>query len=106
MQLNKKTSVVPVGTGVEFIGSMVWSGRASLRKSTSLNMKRHLRYVMEHYSTGELPMEYCLSVIQSYLGLMSHYDCDDLRNKTLEDFVLVRHHFGVEDELIDEDPLF
>ncbi|MBO6269450.1 MAG: RNA-directed DNA polymerase [Oscillospiraceae bacterium] len=106
LQLNDKTAVVPVGTGVEFIGRMVWPGRSSLRKSTSLNMKRHLRYVMEHYSTGELPMEYCLSVIQSYLGLMKHCDCDDLRNKTIEDFVLVRHHFGVDDEQIDDDPLF
>ena len=106
LRLNQKTAVVPVGTGIEYIGHMVWPGRSSLRKSTSLNMKRHLRYVMEHYSTGELPLEYCLSVIQSYLGLMKHCDCDDLREKTLEDFVLVRHHFGVDDEQIDDDPLF
>lgn len=104
LQLNQKTAVVPVGTGVEFIGRMVWPGRSSLRKTTSLNMKRHLRYVMEHYSTGELPLEYCESVITSYLGLMSHCDCDDLRNKTLEDFVLIRKHFGVEEEFEDDLP--
>lgn len=104
LQLNQKTSVVPVGTGVEFIGRMIWPGRSSLRKSTSLSMKRHLRYVMEHYSTGELTLEYCESVITSYLGLMSHCDCDDLRNKTLEDFVLVRKHFGVEEEFEDDLP--
>jgi len=104
LQLNQKTAVVPVGTGVEFVGRMVWPGRASLRKSTSLNMKRHLRYVMEHYSTGELPLEYCESVITSYLGLMKHCDCDALRNKTLEDFVLVRKHFGVEEEYEDDLP--
>lgn len=104
LQLNQKTAVVPVGTGVEFIGRMVWPGRSSLRKTTSLNMKRHLRYVMEHYSTGELPLEYCESVITSYLGLMPHCDCDDLRNKTLEDFVLVRKHFGVEEEFEDDLP--
>ncbi len=106
LQLNKKTSVVPVGTGVEFIGRMVWPGRTTLRKSTSLNMKRHLRFVMEHYSTGELPFEYCRSVITSYLGLMSHCDCEALRNKTLEDFVLVRRYFGEdEDAEIEEDLL-
>ena len=104
LQLNQKTAVVPVGTGVEFVGRMVWPGRASLRKSTSLNMKRHLRYVMEHYSTGELPLEYCESVITSYLGLMKHCDCDALRSKTLEDFVLVRKHFGVEEEYEDDLP--
>lgn len=106
LQLNKKTAVVPVGTGVEFIGRMVWPGRTTLRKSTSLNMKRHLRFVMEHYSTGELPFEYCQSVITSYLGLMSHCDCEALRNKTLEDFVLVRRHFGEDEEIeIEEDLL-
>lgn len=106
LQLNKKTAVMPVGTGVEFIGRMVWPGRTTLRKSTSLNMKRHLRFVMEHYSTGELPFEYCRSVITSYLGLMSHCDCEALRNKTLEDFVLVRRYFGEdEDAEIEEDLL-
>ena len=97
LQLNNKTAVMPIGTGVEFVGRMIWPGRISLRKSTSLAMKQHLRYVMEHYSTGELTFEYCNSVIQSYLGLMSHCDCDALREKTLNDFVLVRHYFG-EDE--------
>lgn len=106
LQLNKKTAVVPVGTGVEFIGRMVWPGRSSLRKTTSLNMKRHLRYVMEHYSTGELSLEYCESVITAYLGLMSHCDCEALRNKTLEDFVLVRRHFGQEEQYDFEDPLW
>lgn len=105
LQLNQKTAVVPVGTGVEFIGRMVWPGRSSLRKATSLSMKRHLRYIMEHYSTGELPLEYCESVIQSYLGLMSHCDCDDLRAKTLQDFVLIRKHFGVEEDA-EEDLLY
>lgn len=102
LQLNGKTAVIPVGHGVEFVGRVVWPGRCSLRKSTSLAMKKHLRYVMEHYSTGELPFDYCKSVITSYLGLMSHCDCDDLRNKTLEDFVLVRHHFGEDEEVIED----
>lgn len=91
LQLNRKTSVVPVGQRVEFIGRIVTPDRIELRKQTSLLMKRHLAYVMEHYSTGELPLEYCSSVITSYLGLMKHTDCDELREKVLHDFVLVRH---------------
>lgn len=97
LQLNNKTSVIPVGTGVEFVGRMVWPGRISLRKSSSLAMKQHLSYVMEHYSTGELPFEYCNSVIQSYLGLMKHCDCDALRDKVLQDFVLIRKYYNIED---------
>lgn len=91
LQLNQKTSVVPVGRRVEFIGRIVTPERIELRKQTSLLMKRHLAYVVEHYSTGELPLEYCSSVITSYLGLMKHTDCDELREKVLHDFVLVRH---------------
>ena len=101
LQLNNKTAVIPVGKGVEFVGRMIWPGRVSLRKSTSLSMKQHLRYVMEHFNSGELPFDYCDSVIKSYLGLMSHCDCKDLRDKVLEDFVLVKHWFGEEE--YDED---
>ena len=91
LQLNNKTAVVPIGHRVEFVGRIVTPDRIELRKSTSLQMKRHLAYVMEHYSTGELPLEYCQQVITSYLGLMKHADCEELRRKVLEDFVLVRH---------------
>ena len=91
LQLNGKTAVMPIGSRVEFVGRIVTPDRIELRKSTSLQMKRHLAYVMEHYSTGELPLEYCQQVITSYLGLMKHADCEELRRKVLEDFVLVRH---------------
>ena len=47
---------------------------------------------MDHYSTGEISLDYALDVITSYLGLMKHCDCDALRNKVLDDFVLVRHY--------------
>lgn len=94
LQLNEKTAVMPSGSGVEFIGRRVWPDRVELRRSTSLQMKRHLAYVMEHYSTGELPLEYCNSVITSYLGLMKHCNCDALRTKVLEDFVLIRKSTG------------
>ncbi len=60
------------------------------RTYTTLHMKQHLKYVMEHYSTGELPQDYCLSVIRSYLGLMKYCDCDALRNKVVNDFALVK----------------
>lgn len=90
LQLNEKTAVMPIGEGVEFVGRRVWPDKVELRKSTALQMKRHLSYVMEHYSTGELPLEYCKSVITSYLGLMKHCNCNALREKVLQDFVLVR----------------
>lgn len=91
LQLNNKTAVIPMGHRVEFVGRIVTPDRIELRKATTLQMKRHLAYIMEHYSAGELPLEYCEQVIVSYLGLMKHCNCDELRNKVLEDFVLIRH---------------
>ncbi len=92
LQLNSKTAIMPHDAGVEFVGRRVWPQKIQIRRSSSLHMKQHLRYVMDHYSTGELPLDYCLSVIRSYLGIMQHCDCDALRNKVLEDFKLVRHY--------------
>ena len=90
LQLNNKTAVIPSGEGCEFIGKIVTPHRISLRKSTSLQIKRHLRFVQEKYATCEVPLEYALAVIQSYLGLMKHTDDTALRDKILEDYVLVR----------------
>lgn len=54
-------------------------------------MKKHLKYVREAYGRGEVPLEYAQSVIVSYLGLLKHTSCTALRNKLLQDYVLVRH---------------
>lgn len=90
LQLNDKTAVVPVGRGIEYIGKRVWPNKVELRRSTTLQMKRHLRFVKEKYSEGKLPLEYCHSVMCSYLGLMKYCNNNALRNQLLEDFVLIR----------------
>ena len=91
LQLNNKTAVIPLGHAVEFVGRKISPEKIELRRQTSLGMKKHLRYVREAYGRGEVPLEYALSVIQSYLGLMQDCNNDALRNQILEDYVLVRH---------------
>lgn len=91
LQLNDKTAVIPLGKPVEFVGRKITPDKIELRRQTSLGMKKHLRYVREAYGRGEVPLEYALSVIQSYLGLMQDCNNDALRNQILEDYVLVRH---------------
>jgi retron-type reverse transcriptase len=91
LQLNGKTAVIPNGQGVQFIGRRIWPEKVELRRSTSLQMKRHLAYVKDAYSKGEVDLDYACSVIQSYLGLMKYCNCDALRNQVLEDYVLIRH---------------
>lgn len=90
LQLNNKTAIMPYDDGVEFVGKRIWPHKIELRKKTSLQMKRHLNFVREKYSKGEVPYEYAKSVIISYLGLMKHCNNDALRKKVLENYVLIR----------------
>ena len=90
LQLNSKTAIIPYDAGVEFVGKRVWPYKIQMRRSTSLHIKQHLKFVMKGYSEGKLPLEYCLRVIQSYLGFMKHCDCESFRRKLLNDFVLVK----------------
>ena len=90
LQLNRKTVVVPASQGCEFIGKIVQADRIDLRKDTSLRMKRHLDFVREAYGKGEVPMEYALSVIESYIGMLKHTSDHALLEKICEDYVLVR----------------
>jgi len=90
LQLNNKTAIMPYDAGVEFVGKRIWPHKIEIRRSTTLQMKRHLKYVMEHYAKGELTLEYARSVLFSYLGMMKHCNCDALRKKILEWYVLVR----------------
>lgn len=91
LQLNNKTSVMPYDSGVEFVGRVIRPDRIDIRKSSALQMKKHLNYVREAYGRGEVPLEYAQSVIVSYLGLLKHTSCTALRKKLLHDYVLVRH---------------
>lgn len=98
LQLNQKTAVMPAKKGVEFVGRRITADRVTLRKSTSLQMKRHLKFVREHYREGDIPLDYAERVIQSYLGLMKHTDSDALRDKILKDWVLIRDSKGQYDK--------
>ena len=90
LQLNNKTAVLPAEHGCEFIGKVVTADKIHLRKDSSLRMKRHLAYVREAYRVGDVPLEYALAVMQSYLGLLKHTSDEALRNKRCEDYVLVK----------------
>lgn len=91
LQLNRKTGVVPADQGCEFIGKIVRADRIDLRKDSSLRMKRHLDYVREAYGRGDVPLEYALSVIESYIGILKHTSDRALLEKICEDYVLVKH---------------
>lgn len=91
LQLNNKTAVMPYDAGFEFVGRVLRPDRIDVRKSSALQMKRHLRYVREAYGRGEVPLEYAKSVMVCYLGLLKHTSSTAFRKKLLEDYVLIQH---------------
>ena len=91
LQLNQKTAVMPYDSGVEFVGRIITPDRIDLRKSTTLQIKKHLNYVQEAYGRGEVPLEYALSVITSYMGLLKHTSSEALKKRLRKDFVLIHH---------------
>lgn len=90
LQLNRKTAVMPVKHGTEFIGRYVTPEKILLRKSTTLRVKRHLAHLMKQYAVGRVTLEHCLIVLVAYLGLLKHTDSEALKEKILEHFVLIR----------------
>lgn len=91
LQLNNKTAVMPYDAGVEFVGRVIRPDRIDIRKSSSLQMKRHLRYVKKAYAEGKVSQDYALSVMVSYLGLLKHTSSTAFRNRLCEDYVLIRN---------------
>lgn len=90
LQLNNKTAVRPYDAGVEFVGRVITPDRITLRKSTTLQMKRHLAFIQNGYAKGEIPLDYAQRSFRSYLGLMEHTDSEALRDQICQNFVLIK----------------
>ena len=85
---NAKTCIRPISQGVEFVGYRIWPHRMTIRKQTSLRMKRHLKAVCDAYNRRELSLEKALQTRQSYKALTDKCDCRELDRKLTNMFVL------------------
>ena len=88
LNLNKKTCIRPITQGIEFVGYRIWPTHVTIRKSTSLHIKRALRSVAEQYHDYEMNMEDAFAAVTCYLGMLGHCDSHNLQEKILQDFVL------------------
>lgn len=57
LTLNKKTCIRPVSMGIQFVGLHIWSTHRTVRKSTSLRIKRRLKAAAKQYVAGNLTYE-------------------------------------------------
>ena len=85
LELNNKTAIRPVTMGVQFVGLTVWSTHRTVRKSTSLRIKRRLKHKAKELKAGKITQEQYNSTLQSYLGLMKYNDCYRFKMALLEE---------------------
>lgn len=93
--LNDRCAMRPIGQGIEFVGYRIWPTYVTLRKSTTLRMKRHLADVARMYRDYEITLERAFQTAASYEGMMKHCNCSQLRRKVWKDFVLTHNDLDV-----------
>ncbi len=86
--LNNKTAIRPISQGVEFVGFRIWPTHVTIRKSTSLRMKRRLKVVQKQYANYNISLKKASETVNSYKALMKHCNCHNLNKKIFGDFVL------------------
>lgn len=94
LTLNNKTMICPIDRGMEWVGFRVWPTHVTIRKSTSLRMKRRLRLRQKQYAAGEVTLKKVTETVSSYKALMKQCDCHRLDQKIFSDFVLTRNAEG------------
>ena len=90
LQLNDKTAIRPIVHGIEFVGWRIYATHRKLRKCSIKHMKRSLKRVARLYADGEVDIDYCLSVLNSYFGILSHSDDYAMRKWIADNTVLQR----------------
>lgn len=85
----------PVSMGIQFVGLHIWSTHRTVRKSTSLRIKRRLKAAAKQYVAGNLTYERYNSTLQSYMGMMKHNDCYRFKMQLLEDVEMIINESGV-----------
>ena len=91
LSLKQKTCIRPISQGIEFVGYRICPHYVTIRKSTTLEMKRHLRRKVEEYNAGLIEMEVVTATLKSYLGMLDHCDCKEFRKELIDSVVLDRN---------------
>ena len=86
MDFNDKVCIRPISLGIDFCGYRNYPTHIKIRKSTTKRMKRRLKKLMRQYEDGEVTLDYCRSVLDSYFGLLKHCNSYALKNKIFGDF--------------------
>ena len=95
LSFNAKTGIFPIRNGVEYLGwhfYMTETGKVirKVKQNTKYKYKRRLKYLAKGYARGKLEPAEIRQVLSSYKAHLSFGHTYRLREKTLEELVLIR----------------
>lgn len=106
LNLNNRSALRPIGQGIEYVGYRIWPHYVTLRKSTSLRMKKTLRTRQEQYRRYALSFDQVRQTVASYRAMLKHCDCRELDKAIWTSFVLTHNPKYMEEEPWMENSLF
>jgi retron-type reverse transcriptase len=84
LRLNEKTSIFPIGQGIDFVGYRTWPDFKLIRKSSIKRIKTRLKKMAGLVSRGTLGVEVARASLASWIGYCTHADAFRVRNKVLD----------------------
>ncbi len=86
LELNHKTRIFPVETGVDFVGYIHYAEYLKVRKSTWKRQKKTLKNISRGFKEGKITVERLRSTYASVAGHISHADTYKLKSKLLNHY--------------------
>lgn len=98
LDLNRKTAIRPISCGVEFVGFRIWPTHRKLKKGTVKKIKRQIKILQKAYAEGSIDFERVNASMQSYFGVMKHFNSYNFKTKLLNDTTFQRDEKAVKQE--------
>ena len=84
LDLNNKTAIRPVDTGIEFVGFRTWGTYKRIKKQTAKRMKRAVKHLTMLLATEQITREHFDRCMASYAGILKQAKADGLKARLNE----------------------
>lgn len=101
LHLNNKTALRPVKTGICFVGFRIWWSHKRMKKKTLVKMKSRIKYITKEYRRNNITFQKANATMQSYFGIMRHFESYTLRKNIVRNFNFERSERNKENIITD-----
>lgn len=98
LDLNKKTAIRPISCGTEFVGFRLWPTHRKLKKGTIKKIKGRVKRLQKAYGNGSIDFEKVNASMQSYFGVMKHFNSFNFKTKLLNNTTFQRDEKAIKQE--------